>query len=124
MTSRLITYTLGFFFLFSSLGYACPDLNNLSKLQHDSSFDEMASGENPCQDSDHDVNPLCQYILNNRIGYTSAGYSLEKVVSRVVFYSIESKSGFDASPTVFCTIIAPEFHSKPPLNLLYRILRV
>jgi len=124
MTKRLIAYSLGFFFLFSSLGYACPELNSLAKLQHDSSFDEMASDENPCQKSDHDANPLCHYILHDRIWYPSPSFSLEKFVSRVVFYLIESESDFDASPTVFRTTNVLEFHSKPPLNLLYRILRV
>ena len=124
MTKRLIAYSLGFFFLFSSLAYACPKLSSLSKLQQDSSSSEMASEENPCQDSDRDANPLCQYILHDRIWSPSPSFSLEKLVSRIVFYVIETQSGFDASPTVFRITTAPEFHSKPPLNLLYRILRV
>jgi hypothetical protein len=123
MTKRLITYTLGFFFLFSSLGYACPELNSLSKLQHGSSFDEMASDENPCQKSDHDANPICQYILHDQISYTSASLSLEKVVSRVEFYLAENKNDFDAT-AVFRTAAASEFHSKIPLTFLYHVLRV
>jgi hypothetical protein len=120
---RLITYTLGFFFLFSSLGYACPELNSFSKLQHDSSFDEMAPDENPCQDSDHDANPLCQYILHDRISYPSTSLSLAKVISRVVFYLTESKNNF-AATAVFRTASASEFHSKLSLTVLYHVLRV
>jgi len=120
---RLITYTLGFFFLFSSLGYACPELNSFSKLQHDSSFDEMAPDENPCQDSDHDANPLCQYILHDRIWYKSPNLSLDKVVSRVVFYRTEITNDSDAT-AVFRTVTASEFHSKLALTFLYHVLRV
>ena len=124
MTKRLITYTLGFFFLFSSLSYACPELNSLAKHQHDSSFHEMASDENPCQESDHDANPLCQYILHDRIWYTSPSFSLDNIVSRVVFFVQEITSGYDAWSVFLRATIAPEFRSKPPLTLLYRILRV
>ena len=120
---RLVTYTLVFFFLFSSLGYACPDLNSLSKLQHDSSSSEMASEENPCQDSDHDANPLCQYILHDRIWYTSASFSLAKVVSRGVFHLTEITNDFDVT-AVFRTATASEFHFNLPLTLLHHILRV
>jgi hypothetical protein len=124
MTKRLITYTLGFFFLFSSLGYACPELNSVSKHQHDSSFNKMASDENPCHDSDHDANPLCRYILHDRIWYKSANLLLDKVVSRGVFYLTEITSGFAASTAVFRTATASEFHSKLPLTFWYHILRV
>ena len=123
MTKRLITCTLGFFFLFSSLGYACPELNSLSKLQHDSSLNEMASDENPCQDSDHDANPLCQYILHDRFWYKSPNLSLDKVVSRVVFYLTEITNDFEAT-AVFRTAAASEFHSKLALTFLYHVLRV
>jgi hypothetical protein len=123
MTKRLIAYTLGFFFLFSSLGYACPDLHSLAKLQHDSSVNKMASDEIPCQDSDHDANPLCQYILYDRISYPSTSLSLAKVISRVVFYLTESKNNF-AATAVFRTATASEFHSKLSLTFLYHVLRV
>jgi hypothetical protein len=123
MTRRLITYTLGFFFLFSSLGYACPDLNSLSKLQHDSSVADMASDENPCQDPDHDSNPLCQYILHDRISYRSAIVLLAKVTPRLVVYLTESKNEFDLA-AVFRTATTSEFDSKPSFILLYRVLRV
>jgi len=124
MTKRLITFTLVFFFLFSSLGYACPELNGFSKQQHDSSFDEMASDENPCEDADHEANPLCQYILHDRISYPSPNLSLDKVISRIVFHLTGITSGFAASPTVSRTASASGFHSKLPLTFLYRILRV
>lgn len=125
MTKRLIMYTLGFFFLFSSLGYACPELNSLSKHRHHSSLDEMASDENPCQESDHDThNPICYQILHDRIWYKSPSFSLDSTVSRVVFFVQEITSGYDASLVFFRTTVAPEFHPKPPLTLLYRILRV
>ena len=123
MTKRLITYVLGFFFLFSSLGYACPKLNSLSKHQHDSSFDEMASDEYPCHDSEHVPNPLCQYILHDRISYTSASLSLAKVVSQVVIYLTEINNNFDAT-AVYRSAIASEFQSKLPLTLRHHILRV
>jgi len=123
MTKRLITYTLGFFFLFSSLGYACPELNSLSKLRHDSSVNKMASDENPCQDSDHDANPLCQYILHDRIWYKSPTAALDKVVSQVVFYLPEISSDF-AATAVFRTASVSKFHSKLPLTFLYHVLRV
>jgi len=123
ITKRLITYILGFFFLFSSLGYACPDLNSLAKQQHDSSVADMASDENPCQDSDHDVNPLCQYILHDRIWYKSPKLSVDKVVSRIVFYVTETTNDFDAT-AVFRTATASEFHSKLSLTLLHHVLRV
>lgn len=123
MTKRFITYTLGFFFLFSSLGYACPELNSQSKLQHRSSFNEMSSDENPCHDSDHDANPLCQYILHDRISYPSQSFSLDKVLSRGVFYLTESKNDF-AAAAVFRTASAAKFHSKLPLTFLYHVLRV
>ena len=123
MTKRLITFTLVFFFLFSSLGYACPELNGFSKQQHDSSFDEMASDENPCEDADHEANPLCQYILHDRISYPSASFSLDKVVASGVFYLTESKNDFDATAG-FHIAAAFEFHSKIPLTFLYHVLRV
>jgi len=123
MTKRLITYTLGFFFLFSSLGYACPEFNNLSKHQHESVSHEMASDENPCQDSDHDAKPLCQYILHDRLSYPSASFSLDKVVSRGVFYVAESKNDFPAT-AVFRAATASKFHSKLPLTFLYHVLRL
>ena len=123
ITKRLITYILGFFFLFSTLGYACPDLNSLAKQQHDSSVADMASDENPCHDSDHDANPLCQYILHSRISYPSQSFSLDKVVCRGVFYLTESKNDF-AAAAVFRTASAAKFHSKLPLTFLYHVLRV
>ena len=123
MTKRLIAYTLGFFFLFSSLGYACPEVNSLAKFQHDSSVNKMATDENPCQDSDHDANPLCQYILHDRISYPSTSLSLAKVISRVVFYLTESKNNF-AATAVFRRATASEFPSKLPLTFLYHVLRV
>jgi hypothetical protein len=123
MTKLLITYTLGFFFLFSSLGYACPELNSVSKHQRDSSFNKMVSDENPCHDSDHDTNPLCRYILHDRISYPSASFSLDKVVSRGVFYVTESRNDF-AVTAVFRTASAFKFHSKLPLAFLYHVLRV
>ena len=123
ISKRLVAYTLVFFFLFSSLGYACPELNSFSKLQHDSSSSEMASNENPCQDSDHDANPLCQYILHSRISYPSQSFSLDKVVCRGVFYLTESKNDF-AAAAVFRTASAAKFHSKLPLTFLYHVLRV
>ena len=123
MTKRLITFTLGFFFIFSSLAYACPDLTTLSKHQHDSSFNTMASDGDPCHDSDHDANPLCQYILHDRISYQSVKFSLDKVVSRGLFYLIECKSDFDVI-AVFRSTTASEFHSKLALTFLYHVLRV
>ena len=123
MIKQLVTYILGFFFLFSSLGYACPELTNLSKQQHDSSFDKMASDGDPCHDSDHDANPLCQYILHDRVSYQSVKFSLDKVVSHGLFYLIERKNDF-AAPAVFRTATASEFHSKLALTFLYHVLRV
>ncbi len=123
MTNRLITYSLVFFFLSSALAYACPDLNSLSKLQHNSSVAEMASEENPCHDSDHDANPLCQYILHDRIWYKSPTAALDKVVSQVVFYLPEISSDF-AATAVFRTASVSKFHSKLPLTFLYHVLRV
>jgi hypothetical protein len=123
MTKRLIAHTLGFFFLFSSLGYACPELNSLAKLQHDSSVNKMASDENPCQHADHDANPLCQYILHDRISYPSTSLSLAKVISRVGFYLTEIKNNFEAT-AVFRTASASEFHSKLSLTFRYHVLRV
>jgi hypothetical protein len=125
MTKRLITHTVAFLFLFSSLGYACPDLSSLSKHQRDFSFEEIATAQSPCQESDHAApNPVCYHILHDRIWYTSPRLSVDKVVSRVLFYVQEITSGFDASPAVFRATVASEIHSKTPLNLLYRILRV
>ncbi len=123
MTKQLVTYTLGFFFLFSSLGYACPELNSLSKLQHDASVNKMASDESPCQGSDHDANPLCQYILHDRISSSLKSLSSVEVASRAVFYLIESENDFDAT-AVFRRAAVSEFHSKLPLTFLYHVLRV
>lgn len=125
MTKRLITYTLGFFFLFSSLGYACPELNSLSKHLHHFSFDEMASDENPCQESDHDThNPICYQILHDRIWYKSPSFSLDNIVSRVLFFVQENTTYHDTALVISRTTIVPEFYPKPPLTLSYCILRV
>lgn len=123
MTNRSIAYTLAFFFLYSSLAYACPDLNSIAKDQHESSVAEMASADVPCHDSDHDTNPLCRYILHERISYTSAGISLEHLVAHLVLYLPASQHGVVATALVHADSAGP-FHSKLPFTVLYRVLRV
>ena len=123
MTNRLITYSLAFFFLFSSLAYACPDLNSIAKDQHESSVAEMASDDVPCHDSDHDTNPLCRYILHERISNTSAGFSLDHLVANLALYLPASQNGFVATVLVHAGSAGP-FHSKLPFTVLYRVLRV
>lgn len=123
MPHRLTTYSLAFFFLFSSLAYACPDLNRTAKDQYNSSIAEMASDDVPCHNSDHDTNPLCRYILHERISYKSAGFSLDHFVAHSALYLPANQNGCVASAVVDAGSAGP-FHSKFPLIVLYRVLRV
>ena len=123
MTHRLIIYFIAFFFLFSSLAYACPDLNNLANDPHASSIAEMVSDEVPCHGSGHDSNPLCRYILHERISYTSAGFSSDHFVAHAALYLPASQNGYVAT-AVFHAGSAGPFHSKLPFTVLYRVLRV
>jgi hypothetical protein len=124
MTNRLVTYSLVFFFVFSSLAYACPDLNSNATNHHDASIAEMASDDVPCHGSDHDSNPLCRYILHERISYTSAGFSLDHLIAHTAVYLPASQNGFVAT-TVFHPGSAGPPHLKLlHFTLLYRVLRV
>lgn len=123
MTNRLTTYFLAFFFLFSSLAYGCPDLNIFTKDQHESSVAEVASDGAPCHGSEHDTNPLCRYILHERISHISAGFSFDHLLAQVAIYLPSSENDFVAT-AVFHPGSAGPFHSKHPFIVLYRVLRV
>lgn len=123
-TRQLITHTLAFFFIFSSLAYACPDLNSITEDDRDSSVAATASDKNPCHDADHDSNPLCQYILHDRIGYRSPDFPLAKVITQLVFCRTQITGEIEASVTPFRTATAAGFNFKIPLTLLHHILRV
>jgi hypothetical protein len=123
MTHSLTTYFLAFFFLVSSLAYACPDLNSLAKDQHASSVAEMASDDVPCHGSAHDSNPLCRYILHERISSTSAGFSSDQLVAHSALYLAASPNGYVVT-AVFHAAKAAPFHPKLPFTVLYRVLRV
>ena len=120
---RLVTYTVGFFFLFSSVAYACPDLNSIAKDHSESFVAEMASDDVPCHDSDHDTNPLCRYILHERISHISAGFSFDHLLAQTALYLPASQNDFVAT-AVFHLGSAGPFHSKHPFIVLYRVLRV